>query len=284
MIRKLTLLTAAISLVALAGLSTGCQKLRARDQLNRGVKAFRNADYPTAVEHFKRAVDLDPTFQTSRLYLAMAYFSQYIPGAESPENQRMADAAEAEFLKVLDTDPKNAVAIETMASLYYNQATGVADLQEKLKRLDRSKEWYQKLIQVDPQNKVGHYSIGVIAFLKYYPAVGMARADLNMPPEDLGPLKDRKIREKLRGEYQPVIDEGIQELEAAVKIDEQYDDAMAYLNLLYRHGAALSESDGEYKDSIKKADDWLDRTMETKRKKAEASGPIGGITMEQPSQ
>ena len=31
-----------------------------------------------------------PTFPTARLYLATAYMSQYIPGAESPENQQNA--------------------------------------------------------------------------------------------------------------------------------------------------------------------------------------------------
>ncbi len=59
--------------------------LSARDQLNKGVAAFKNAQYPEAVEHFKTAVDLDPNFPTARLYLATAYMQQYIPGADRPK-------------------------------------------------------------------------------------------------------------------------------------------------------------------------------------------------------
>jgi Flp pilus assembly protein TadD len=85
--RKLTLI-AGVAAVAL--LASGCQKLKSRDQLNKGVQAFKNAQYADAVESFKTAVELDPTFPTARLYLATAYMQQYIPGADSPENNRMA--------------------------------------------------------------------------------------------------------------------------------------------------------------------------------------------------
>ena len=81
--RKTTsiLLVAVLALLAFAG--TGCQKLKARDQLNKGVQAFRGGAYPTAVEHFKLPrITLDPTFRRPE-YLAMAYFMQYVPGAES---------------------------------------------------------------------------------------------------------------------------------------------------------------------------------------------------------
>src|ERR1017187_8061109 len=80
-------------LISLPVMGTGCQKLQARDQLNKGVAAFKNAQYPESVEHFKTAVELDPNFPTARLYLAMAYLQQYIPGAESPETDKMAKAA-----------------------------------------------------------------------------------------------------------------------------------------------------------------------------------------------
>ena len=59
-----------LSVASLAILGTSCTQLKARDQLNKGVAAFKNAQYPEAVEHFKTAVDLDPNFPTARLYLA----------------------------------------------------------------------------------------------------------------------------------------------------------------------------------------------------------------------
>ena len=66
---------AAILLLA-AGLS-GCSKLKARDLLNKGVAAFKNAQYDTAIEDFKQAKELDPGLMNARLYLATAYASQY---------------------------------------------------------------------------------------------------------------------------------------------------------------------------------------------------------------
>ena len=73
--------------------SSGCQKLRARDQLNKGVAAFRNAQFQASIMHFKQAVSLDPTLLNAKLYLATAYFQQYIPGGESPENVKVGQQA-----------------------------------------------------------------------------------------------------------------------------------------------------------------------------------------------
>ncbi len=66
-------------------------------------------------------MDLDPSFPTARLYLATAYMQQYIPGAESPENKNMADAAHDQFMKVLEQQSTNTTALASIASLYLNQ-------------------------------------------------------------------------------------------------------------------------------------------------------------------
>ena len=60
-------------------------KLKARDNLNQGVNAFKSGNYAEAADHFKTAIALDPTFDVARLYLATAYVQQYIPGTETPE-------------------------------------------------------------------------------------------------------------------------------------------------------------------------------------------------------
>ena len=219
-----------LAVAALAILGTSCTQLKARDQLNKGVAAFKNAQYPEAVEHFKTAVDLDPNFPTARLYLATAYMQQYIPGAESPENKQMATAAHDQFVKVLEMDPKNTVAIASIASLYLNQ-----------KQLDEAQQWYEKLTVVDPNNADAYYSIGFIAWSKWYPVYGTARAKLGMKQEDPGPIKDKKVKEELKAKYGPVIDNGLKSLDMALKINPDYDDAMAYENLLIRERADLAD-------------------------------------------
>jgi tetratricopeptide (TPR) repeat protein len=272
-----TKIYASIAIAAVALVSTGCEKLKARDHLNKGVTQFKSAKYPEAVEHFKQAVELDPTFPTARLYLATAYMSQYIPGAESPENMQMAKAANDHFLKVLEQDPQNTVAIMSLASLHYNQAQGMPKLEDKLKKLDEAKVWYQKLVDVDPKNKEAHYSLGVITWAKWYPKLMEARAKLGMKPEDPGPLKDNKLREELKTQWLDTIDGGIKHLEKALQIDPEYDDAMAYMNLLIRERADLADNPEQYKKDIEVADNWVQKTMDTKRIKAEraAKNPTG---------
>src|ERR1700739_599715 len=108
-----------LAVAAMTVFATGCEKLKARDQLNKGVQAFKSAQYPQAVEHFKTAVELDPTFATARLYLATAYMQQYIPGADSPDNVQMAKAAQDQFEQVLSREPKNVLATSYIALLFF---------------------------------------------------------------------------------------------------------------------------------------------------------------------
>jgi|ERR1035438_10396676 tetratricopeptide (TPR) repeat protein len=267
--RKLALI---LAVAGLAILGTSCTQLRARDQLNKGVAAFKNAQYPEAVEHFKTAVDLDPNFPTARLYLATAYMQQYIPGAESPENKQMADAAHDQFQKVLDQDPKNTVALASIASLYLNQ-----------KKWDEAEQWYNKLTSVDPKNADAYYSLGFIAWSRWYPVYGTARANLGMKQEDPGPIKDKKVKEDLKAKWNPVIENGLKSLDMALQINPEYDDAMAYENLLVRERADLSDSKEEYSQQIKVADDWVAKALATKKIKAEKkekSAQGGGIVAE----
>ncbi|MBI3279924.1 MAG: hypothetical protein HYZ57_08805 [Acidobacteria bacterium] len=269
---------AGVMLVAVA--LAGCEKLKSRDQLNKGVNAFKSSKFTEAVEHFKRAVDLDPTFTTARLYLATAYMSQYIPGAESDENLQNAKAAEDQFHKVLQQDPVNAVAIESLASLHYNQAQAMPKLEDKLKKLDDAKVWYEKLAQVDPNKKEAFYSLGVIAWAKWYPAIMGARAKLGMKPEDPGPIKDKKLKEEIKQQWLPTIETGIKNLERSLQIDKEYEDAMAYMNLLIRERADLAETADEYRREVEVADNWVQKALDTKKIKAERANQkgTGGIT------
>jgi tetratricopeptide (TPR) repeat protein len=270
---------ALVALAALAALSAGCSKLGARDHLNKGVASFKGAKYADAVEHFKKSVELDPEFPTARLYLATAYMSQYIPGAESPENKEMAQRANEEFQKVLDKDPGNKLAIESMASLRYSQAQGLPNLDEKLAKLTEAREWYQKLVDVDPNNKAGWYSLAVITWLKWYPEYKQARDKMGMKPEEPGPLKDKKVREELKAKWSNDLEAGVKNLEKAISIDPEYDDAMAYMNLFFRQRADLAETKEQCAAEVKIADDWIQKALKAKQIKAErlekkASGGI----------
>jgi len=79
--------------VALAGMVLsmgGCNRLAARDQLNKGVESYKSAHYEEAIGHFQKATELDPTLPMAKSYLATALAQNVVPGLETPENLKNA--------------------------------------------------------------------------------------------------------------------------------------------------------------------------------------------------
>ena len=265
--RRLPTLSAALLAAAMILAGTGCNFLKSRDHINQGIASYRNAKYSDAVEHFEKAIQLDPANPTPRMYLATAYMVQWIPGAESPENLEYARKAKEEFLKVLDKEPNEKTALAYLATLAFNQALSLP-LEEKLKLFDEAAKWQHRRLEVDPKEKEAYYTLGVIDYQKWLPALRSARADLRMAPEDPGPLKDKKVKEKLQADYGAIVDDGMQNLNKALEIDPEYDDAMVYLELLMRERADLLDSQDEYKKQVEIADGWLQKALDTKKIKA----------------
>jgi len=265
--RRIPTLSAALLAAAIVLAGTGCSYLKSRDHLNQGIASFRGAKYSDAAEHFEQAIKLDPQWSTPRLYLATSYMVQWIPGAESPENLAFAQKAKEEFQKVLDKDASDKNALASLAMLAFNQAQSLP-LDQKLAMFDEAAKWQRRRIEVDPKEKEAYYSLGVIDYQKWIPALMTARSNLRMRPEDPGPLKDKKVKEELKANYGPIVDDGMQNLNKALEIDPEYDDAMAYLNLLIRERADLLDSSDDYKKQIEVADGWLQKALDTKKIKA----------------
>jgi uncharacterized protein YlxW (UPF0749 family) len=89
------------------------------------------------------------------------------------------------------------------------------------------------------------------------------------------PIRDKKAREELRTTYWDVVADGIRSLETSLALDSNYDDAMAYLNLLYRQRADLAGNMDDYRKDTATADDWLQKTLTTRRLKAGAVPAMG---------
>jgi hypothetical protein len=72
-------------------------------------------------------------------------------------------------------------------------------------------------------------------------------------------------------------------LNKAIQLRPDYDDAMAYLNLMYREKADVECDDlAARQEDLKTADHWVDQTLSTKKAKAEKQPGANGITMDQP--
>jgi tetratricopeptide (TPR) repeat protein len=260
-------------LVTLVASVSGCNKLRARDLLNKGVAAFKNAQFDAAVEDFKQAKELDPDLVNARLYLATAYASQYIPGAPSDENMRHGQEAITEYKDVLEKDPNNLSAIDGLASILYQMAGQPYDE----KKFDESKSYHQKHIALRPNDPQPYYSIGVIDWAIAYRGNTEIRADynkahINKQVKDTDPLPP-DVRTDYTTKYGTLVDDGIASLKKAIELKPDYDDAMTYLNLLYRRKADMVESSTERDQYTKMADDLLDKVKEIKQKRAEQPTP-----------
>ena len=260
----------AIIAVGLAMLSTvACNKLQARDQLNKGVQSYKSAKYEEAIDHFQKAVSLDPGLINARLYLATAYAQQYIPGADTEDNNRMAQQAIDQYKAVLERDPKNV-----------NSVKGIAYLYLQMKKFEDAKQYYRKASELDPNDPEAYYSIGVIDWTQSYQPRMEERSKLGLKPEEA--LKDKKVCNALRQKVTDIIQDGISMLEKALQLRPDYDDAMAYMNLLYRERADLQcDNPAARAADLKTADEWVDKTMAVKKAKAEKQPSNTGITMEQ---
>jgi tetratricopeptide (TPR) repeat protein len=254
---------------------SGCSKLKARDLLNKGVAAYKEAQYDTAIEDFKQAKDLDPQLMNARLYLATAYASQYIPGAPSEQNVRLGNQAVTEFKDVLSVDPNNLSAIDGIGSILFQMAGTPYDP----KKFEESKSYHQKHIDLKPNDPEPYYWIGVIDWTLAFRANGEARAAYNRDHvtkqvRDTDPLP-AALRADYAAKFGPMVEEGITNLKKSIEVKPDYDDAMAYLNLLYRRKADMVESAEEREGLKKQADDLLDKFKEIKQRRAEQPQPAG---------
>src|SRR5271156_6100978 len=188
--------------------ATGCDKLKARDQLNKGVNSYKNARYEEAIAHFQQAVDLDPKLLNARLYLGTALANQYIPGVDTDENNRTGLQAVDVFKKVLETNPprdQKITSLKGIASLYFN-----------MKKMDLAKEYNHKVAELDPNDPEAYYSIGVIDWTQTYIPRMEERAKLGLKPEE--PLKDKKVCAELKEKNWTSVMDGIDELGKALQL------------------------------------------------------------------
>jgi tetratricopeptide (TPR) repeat protein len=216
---------------------SGCSfvtKLKARDQLNQGVKAFTEQDFETATTFFEESIRLDPDFGVARMYLATTYTSQFVPGSPDPRSMEMAHKAIETFEAVLDTQPEpeqRTNAMLSIASLYY-----------QLREYENSKDWCRRIQEMDPNNAEAFYRIAVINFDESIEQTGLQGENVEfMSEEEIAQTKQ-------------YVDEGIEAIEKAIEMRPNYFDAMEYQNLLWRERAKFETDEEQKAELIRRAD------------------------------
>ncbi len=247
-------------IVSISAALAQTQAERARAELNLGVHAYKQANYETAIQHFKNAVALDPTLLSGKLYLATANAVQVVPGVDSDENRRFAQNSIALFKNVAE-DP-NATSEQRLASL-----KGVASLYFNIRDLDTAKAYQERVIELDPNDPEAYYTIGVIDWTQTYKPRMEARTKFGLKPTE--PLTDPIVCSEVRAANQDKVKEGMDVLTKALQLRPDYDDAMAYMNLMYRERADIQCDDPAARTAdLQKADEWVNLTLATKQRKA----------------
>jgi tetratricopeptide (TPR) repeat protein len=236
-------------------------QMTAAEELNLGVQAFRNSKLDEAAQHFQRCTVLDPDNSLAHLYLATTYLQQYIPGVETRENTDLAEHAIEQYQGVLHGEPT--------ATAKINSTKGIGYLYLQMKRSDDAKQYYHMAADLDLDDPENYYSLGVIDWTLTYVPRQEARAKLGVKPEESLQKKSPSVCAEIREKNARNVQEGIDNLNKAIQLRPDYDDAMAYLNLMYREKADIECDDPAARENdLRTADDWVDKTMAVKKVKA----------------
>ncbi len=261
--------------VVLAGLvlsMSGCDKLKARDQLNKGVDAYKSQKYEEAINHFQEATRLDPSLPMAKSYLATALAQNVVPGLDTPDNLKTAQQAIEIFKQVLAEKPHDVNSMKQIAGIYFS-----------IKHLDDAKEWQKKVLAEDKNDAEAAYTVGVIDWTQAHENTLKALLPAGFNDDGEGNVKvPKKIMAPLKAENGPLVDEAMDYLKMALAARPTYDDAMTYLNLIYRRKADVDYGDpAAVKADVAAAKDWASQSMGTRKANEEkkSKGP-GGITMD----
>ena len=260
-------------LVAMTVSMIGCNRLKARDQLNKGVEAYKAGKYEEAIRHFQDATKYDPTLPMAKSYLGTALSQNVVPGLTTTDNLKTAHEAIDIFQETLTQDPNDVNSMKGIASLYYN-----------INKKDEAKDWQKKVLAIDPKDPEAAYTVGVIDWFKAHENLVRALNPLGATDDGQGNVKflTKKVCTEIQTENSPLVEEGLKYLDMAVQNRPSYDDAMQYMNLTYRKKADIDcGNESARKEDVAKAAEWTTKAMGT-RKENEAKkdkGP-GGITMD----
>jgi tetratricopeptide (TPR) repeat protein len=273
---KLSQARAALFLLALAALATntGCiNRIRAKNQLNEGARAYKSGHFQEAEEHFRRAKELDPEQKNTDFFIARSIQSQYKPGVDNPENKQLAQAAIDQYMKVLQQDPNNPQAELAYSSIaYLYKATGQED-----KQID----WITKRANDPnaPPDKRAQALI-VLASMKWqcsYNVTEQTNNKATVMKDNKALVQYKKPKEqKDFDQAKQCAADGLKLAEQAISLDPNNEQAWSYKTNLLLELGKLDEMDGKTDQATqdrKQANDAQQKTLElseaNKKKKDE---------------
>jgi tetratricopeptide (TPR) repeat protein len=272
--KKLCLLMAlSVSISMLAG----CSKVQARMEIRDANDAYTREDYATALQHYKKAEEIDSSFVELDRMIGYSLIGLYVPEDRSQANLGRADEAVRKLRQYLAKQPNDRIAREALINLYLNAeritdainyfrdwlkthpadleaVRSIATLYAKQGNFNESLNWYEKITLLDNKNPESYYVYGVVCYEKV----------AKNPPADLA-------------ERMAIIERGKKALAKAVALKPDYFEAMVYLQLLYRQQAPIETDPVKQQQLVAEANRIRDEAIAiVRKKKAEATAAAAG--------
>jgi hypothetical protein len=235
------------------------RQIEAKNEIDEGARAYRDAKFYEAQKHFERALALDPGSRNAPFFIARAIHSQFKPGIDTPENVAIARAAIAAYHRVLNSDPADAEAYN--ATVYiYDQIKDEAGLRQWL--MSRATD-----TQLPAAQRTSAYTLMASREWKCSYAIterkehkGTVFARRRARVRYLKPADEAEFHKTKR-----CAERGMELIEQGVGLDGESLQAWAYKTNLLRELVKLAEMEGQSKlkaDYQKRARDAQRRTDE----------------------
>ena len=82
--------TARLSSFSRSPLSSGCNKIKSKQEIKKGNEFFKAAQYQTALAAYQEALRLDPNEKKLHKNIGLAYMGLYQPGSKHPKDLEYA--------------------------------------------------------------------------------------------------------------------------------------------------------------------------------------------------
>jgi tetratricopeptide (TPR) repeat protein len=242
-------------------LLSGAAAQSAFQEMQQGRQALNQGKYDEAIQHFQKVTEMNPSILNADLYLGAAYQQKYVPGVAKEDNVALAKQAIQYYQTVLDRD--------TFSTLSISAAKGIALLYAQMNKFDEARQYYVKVEQLDPKDPQPFYYIAVIDWTLVSQSRKQERTKLGLKPTEFLADKDHKACLAVREKNWSNLDDGIDNLNKALALDPNYEEAIAYMNLIYIERADVECDDpGARKSDLKTAADWTQKLQAAKIAKA----------------
>lgn len=243
---------------------SGCDTLKARIELNKGNKHYKNEKYKDALYQFQRGLQLDPSLKFAWRSVALSAMTLYRPGVEDKENQGYAETAIDAFKKYLVAYPDDQKAQEFLIGTYVNAG-----------KYDEVLKYLSSQVKANPGDLKSHKAIVSIYLRTQRIKEAYEWVRSHIPNADAEPyylvsvycwdkaFRDATITPEVRSEF---VEIGLAAADKALQLQPEYFEAMVYTNLLYREKAKLQTDEAQKQQYFDKAEEYRTKAMALREK------------------